>query len=160
MYFDILAKMDQYLLGKCNLMYILILDEFVKNFNLCSEVQSYLTEHDDSKKKQTNKKNITFKHANTRTSRMLSANVVHEPRRSAGSATLCDVLVYLFDFLFATVGAEEICPLCSPPLCIDFLFRVCATAVSPPPPTPSSYPSLVGEEERLRSEGWRTWRQP
>lgn len=32
-------------------MYILILDEFVKNFNLCFYVQSYLMEHDDSKKK-------------------------------------------------------------------------------------------------------------
>lgn len=53
-------------------MYILILDEFVKNFNLCFYVQSYLMEHDDSKKKT-----ITFKHANTGTSRMLSANVIH-----------------------------------------------------------------------------------
>lgn len=39
-------------------MYILILDEFVKNFNLCFYVQSYLMEHDDSKKKKTSRLNM------------------------------------------------------------------------------------------------------
>lgn len=75
----ILMKMDQYLFGKCNLMYFLILDNFVYRIQslLWSAIWSYLHIYISTVYVGSRLNSYTYVPINTGTSHMISVNVVN-----------------------------------------------------------------------------------
>lgn len=115
----ILTKMDQYLFGKCNLMYFLILDNFVYRIQSL-KVQSHHINYNDSICRITFRHTCNYRHqshAQCECCKQGNASVTCAPLL-VGSGKESETVLYLFDFLFVAAGAR-LCTFST--LCIYFL---------------------------------------